>query len=148
MAQTLTQIYIHVIFSTKNRENLISPKIESELFSYFGGISNNNNSKLLAAGGTENHVHLLISIDKNIKMPELIGKIKRDSSKWIKTREVGNFSWQDGYAAFSVGHTQIDSVRKYIANQREHHSKINFEDEFRYFLKKYNVEYDEQYVFD
>jgi REP element-mobilizing transposase RayT len=148
MAQTLTQIYIHVIFSTKNRKNLIAPKIESELFSYFGGISNNNNSKLLAAGGTENHVHLLISIDKNIKLPELIGKIKRDSSKWIKTKEVGNFSWQDGYAAFSVGHTQLDSVKKYIANQKEHHSKIDFEDEFRYFLNKYDVEYDEQYVFD
>ncbi len=148
MAQTLTQIYIHIIFSTKNRANLIDPKIEEELFAYIGGISENNNSKLLAAGGTENHVHLLISMDKNIKLPELIGKIERNSSKWIKTKEVGNFSWQDGYAAFSVGHTQIDSVRKYIANQKKHHQKTKFEDEFRYFLKKYNVEYDEQYVFD
>ena len=118
------------------------------MFAYIGGISENNNSKLLAAGGTENHVHLLISMDKNIKLPELIGKIERNSSKWIKTKEVGNFSWQDGYAAFSVGHTQIDSVRKYIANQKKHHQKTKFEDEFRYFLKKYNVEYDEQYVFD
>ena len=137
MAQTLTQIYIHIIFSTKNRENLIDPNIEKELFSYIGGISGNNNSKLIAAGGTKNRVHLLISIDKNIKLPELIGKIKRDSSKWIKTKDVGNFSWQDGYAAFSVGHTQIESIKKYIANQKTHHRNTGFEDEFKYFLKNF-----------
>ncbi len=148
MAQTLTEIYIHVIFSTKNRADLISPEIEEELFAYTGGIVKNNDSRLVAAGGTANHVHLLISMSKNIKLSELIGKLKRDSSKWIKTKGFENFGWQDGYGAFSVGPTQINGVKKYIANQKEHHSKKSFEDEFRYFLEKYNMEYDERYVWD
>ena len=150
MAQTLVKLYVHIIFSTKNRADLILPEIEEELFAYFGGISNNNNSKLLAAGGTENHLHLLVSMSKNIELSELVGDIKRDSSKWIKTK--GNsfraFQWQDGYGAFSVGYTQIEDVKKYIANQKSHHLKISFEDEFRYFLNKYEVDYDERYVWD
>lgn len=126
------------------------PEIEEELFAYIGGISNNNNSKLLAANGTTNHIHLLLSMSKNIELSKLIGDIKRDSSKWIKTK--GNsyrlFQWQDGYGAFSVGYTQIEDVKKYIANQKEHHAKGSFEDEFRYFLKKYAVEYNEHNVWD
>ena len=150
MAQTLVKLYIHIIFSTKNRANLILPEIEEELFAYFGGISNNNNSKLIAAGGTENHVHLLVSMSKNIELSQLVGDIKRDSSKWIKTKGnmYGTFQWQDGYGAFSVGYTQIEDVKKYIANQKSHHSKISFEEEFRYFLNKYDVGYDERYVWD
>jgi putative transposase len=150
MAQTLVKLYVHIIFSTKNRANLILPEIEEELFAYIGGISNNNNSKLVGANGTENHIHLLVSMSKNIEFSKLVGDIKRDSSKWIKTK--GNsyraFQWQDGYGAFSVGYTQLEDVKKYIANQKEHHAKISFEDEFRYFLKKYAVEYDERYVWD
>ena len=100
--------------------------------------------------GVEDHVHLLVSMSKNVELSELVGDIKRDSSKWIKTK--GNsfikFQWQDGYGAFSVGYTQIDDVKKYIANQKAHHAKISFEDEFRYFLEKYDVEYDERYVWD
>lgn len=150
MAQTLVKLYIHIIFSTKHRANSILPEIEKELFAYIGGISNNNKSKLLAANGTKNHIHLLISMSKNIGLSELVGYIKRDSSKWIKTKGISyrNFGWQDGYGAFSVGYTQIEEVKKYIANQKEHHAKIGFEDEFRYFLNKYNVEYDERYVWD
>ena len=89
-------------------------------------------------------------MSKNVELSDLIGDIKRDSSKWIKTkgREYRSFQWQDGYGGFSVGFTQIDDVKKYIANQKIHHAKIGFEDEFRYFLKKYNVDYDEQYVWD
>lgn len=150
MAQTLVKLYIHVIFSTKNRADLILPEIEKELFAYIGGIANNNNSKLLAANGTANHIHLLVSMSKNIELSDLIGDIKRDSSKWIKTKgnKYQNFKWQDGYGAFSVGYTQIDDVKRYIDNQKQHHAKISFEDEFRYFLKKYDVEYDERYVWD
>lgn len=148
MAQTLTSLYVHVIFSTKNRTNLILPEIEKELFAYIGGILNNNESKLLSANGTQNHIHLLISISKNIGLSKVIGDIKRDSSKWLKTkhRDLQSFKWQDGYGAFSVGYTQIEDVKKYIANQKIHHSEIGFEDELRYFLRKYNVEYDEQYI--
>ena len=150
MAQTLVKLYVHIIFSTKNRADLIQPEIEEELFAYIGGVSNNNKSKLLAANGTKNHIHLLVSMSKNIELSELVGDIKRDSSKWIKTKakEFHSFRWQDGYGAFSVGYTQIEDVKKYIANQKEHHKKISFEDEFRYFLNKYDVEYDERYVWD
>lgn len=150
MSQTLVELYIHVIFSTKNRVDLISPEIEEELRAYLGGIANGNNSKLLAANGTANHLHLLVSMSKNISLSEFVGDIKRDSSKWIKTKGVRykNFGWQDGYGAFSVGHTQISDVKRYIANQKIHHKKIGFEDEFRYFLKKYNVDYNERYVWD
>lgn len=150
MAQTLVKLYVHIIFSTKYRADLILSGIEEELFAYIGGIANNNNSKLMAANGTKNHVHLLVSMSKNVELSKLVGDIKRDSSKWIKTkdRQYENFHWQDGYGAFSVGYTQIEDVKKYIANQKSHHKEINFEDEFRYFLNKYDVEYDERYVWD
>jgi putative transposase len=150
MAQTLVSLYVHVVFSTKNRANIISPEIENELWSYLGGILNNNKSKLLASNGTENHIHLLISLSKNIGLSELVGDIKRDSSKWIKTKgeKYQKFQWQDGYGAFSVGHTQIKDVKTYVANQKIHHAETAFEDEFRYFLNKYEVEFDERYVWD
>ena len=150
MAQTLVKLYVHIIFSTKNRADLISPEIEEELFAYIGGISDNNKSKLLAAGGTLNHLHLLVSMSKNIGLSELVGDIKRDSSKWIKTKgnEYQNFRWQDGFGAFSVGYTQLEGVKRYIENQKQHHAGISFENEFRYFLKKYNVDYDERFVWD
>src|SRR5262245_32463383 len=132
MSQTLTKLFVHIIFSTKNRADLIRPAIETELFAYLGGIAENNKLKLIGAGGTTNHIHLLVSMNKNIKLRELVGDIKRDSSKWIKTKHADyrSFQWQDGYGAFSVGHTQIEDVKKYIANQKAHHAKISFEDEF------------------
>jgi len=141
MAQTLVSLYVHIIFSTKYRANIIEPEVEPDLFAYMGGITNNNKSKLLAAGGTENHVHLLASLSKNIALSEFVGDIKRDSSLWIKSQglQYSKFHWQDGYGAFSVGYTQINAVKRYIARQKEHHSKVSFEDEFRYFLKKYGV---------
>ena len=150
MAQTLVSLYVHIIFSTKNRANMISPEAEDSLYGYIGGILNNNSSKLLIANGTANHSHLLISLSKNIALSELIGYVKRDSSKHIKTidDEFSRFQWQDGYGAFSVGYTQIEEVKKYIANQKIKHGKRTFENEFRYFLNKYNVEYDERYVWD
>jgi putative transposase len=150
MAQTLVSLYVHVIFSTKNRADLIQPNVEEELWSYIGGILNNNKSKLLASNGVENHIHLLMSLSKNIALSELIGDVKRDSSKWIKTKgnEYQNFQWQDGYGAFSVGYTQLDDVKEYIAKQKIHHAKTSFEDELRYFLDKYEVEFDERYIWD
>jgi putative transposase len=150
MAQTLIKLYVHVIFSTKNRANTISPEVEDSLYGYIGGILNNHQSKLLIANGTANHSHLLISLSKNVLLPDIVGSIKRDSSKHIKTidNQFRNFQWQDGYAAFSVGHTQIGDVKRYIANQKAHHQKQAFEDEMRMFFKKYEIEYDERYVWD
>ena len=148
MAQTLVSLYVHIVFSTKNRIGMIEPEIEPDLFAYIGGIANTDSSKLIAAGGTSNHVHLLVSLSKKIGLSDLIGDIKRGSSVWIKEKRshYSNFHWQDGYGAFSVGYTQLNAVKKYIANQKQHHSRKTFEDEFRYFLKKYDVDYDERYV--
>ncbi|HMO80911.1 MAG TPA: IS200/IS605 family transposase [Pyrinomonadaceae bacterium] len=150
MSQTLVTLCVHVVFSTKNRMNLIDPKIEERLFAYIGGIANNHGSKLIAAGGTANHVHLLISLGKTVALSVLVGHIKRETSAWFKNTKFGTklFAWQDGYGAFSVGPTQIGSLKKYIGTQKEHHHGASFEDEMRYFLRKYSVEFDERYVWD
>jgi REP element-mobilizing transposase RayT len=150
MAQTLVSLYVHIIFSTKHRQNIILERDEPDLYAYIGGILNNNKSKLLAGNGTANHSHLLVSMAKTLALSELVGDIKRDSSVWIKSRGLrySKFHWQDGYGAFSVGHTQLPAVKRYIARQKEHHATVSFKDEFRYFLKKYGVDYDERFVWD
>ncbi len=150
MAQTVISFYYHVVFSTKNRVEIICPDVEDELYAYIGGILNNNKSKLLIGNGTQNHSHLLISLGKNVGFPVIIGDIKRNSSKWLKTKGgmLTKFGWQDGYSAFTVGHTQLRDVKRYIANQKEHHKKVLFEDEMRGFYRKYEVPFDEQYVWD
>lgn len=150
MAQTLVSAYFHVVFSTKNRFDFITPEIETELFAYIGGIAKAFDAKLIAAGGTADHVHLLLSVGKNLKLPDLIGAIKRDSSKWIKTKgaTLSKFGWQDGYSAFSAGHAQLPVIEKYIARQKEHHRSRLFEDEMRGFYRKYKIEFDEKYVWD
>lgn len=150
MAQTHVSAYFHVVFSTKNRVGLITPEIEAELFAYIGGIVRAFDAVLVAAGGTPNHVHLLLSVGKNYTLPDLIGAIKRDSSKWIKTKgkNAAKFGWQDGYSAFSVGHTQLPMVKKYIDGQKEHHAERLFEDEMRGFYRKYEIDFDERYVWD
>jgi putative transposase len=150
MAQTLTCLYVHVVFLTKSRAELIMPEIENDLFAYLGAVLNNHKSKLLAANGTRDHIHLLISLSKNVCLSELIGIIKRNSSVWIKTRgaQFRSFHWQDGYGAFSVGQSQLETVKNYIARQKIKHAKIDFKDEFRAILRKYNIEFDERYVWD
>jgi putative transposase len=150
MAQTLFNCYLHIVFSTKNRVPMIDPAIENDLSAYIGGIVRNFDGKLLKAGGTSDHNHLLVSMSKNHLVPDLIGSVKRDSSKWIKTLDpkFSKFRWQDGYSAFSLGHTQIPVVERYIANQKEHHKKHLFEDEMRGFYRKYKMDFDEKYVWD
>ncbi len=150
MAQTLVKIYIHVVFSTKNRDDLILPVIEDELFSYLGGILRKYNSVLIAANGTENHVHLLISQSKNVALSDLLRELKKASSLWIKTKghDFGNFQWQAGFGAFSIGQSQIENVKNYIAKQKEHHQTVVFEDEYRKFLQRYEIDFDEKYFLD
>jgi REP element-mobilizing transposase RayT len=148
MSQSLFKVLIHVVFSTKDRVDLITPDIEDDLFAYIQGIVENNKSKLILINGTTNHVHLLISLGKLFDVSELIGDIKRSSSKWIKPKGSPNFYWQRGYGVFSIGQSQVPAVTKYIANQKEHHRKISFEDEYREFLNRYEIEYDERYVWD
>lgn len=150
MAQTLVKIYLHVVFSTKNRENLILPEIEKELFAYIGGILRKHNSILLAANGTANHIHLLISQSKNISLSDLLRELKKSSSLWIKTKDVSfkDFQWQAGFGAFSIGQSQIEAVRTYISKQKEHHQTEVFEDEYRKFLEKYEIDFDDKYFLD
>ena len=129
---------------------MIAPEIETGLFGYMHGICENNGAKLIAANGTTNHVHLLIFLPKKIVIPELIGEIKRDSLGWIKKQDsiFSNFYWQKGYGAFSIGQSQVEMVVNYIKRQKEHHKKQDFKDEFRALLNKYEIEYDERYVWD
>lgn len=150
MAQTLVKIYVHVVFSTKNRADLILPEFEKELFAYIGGILRKRDSALLAANGTMNHAHLLISQSKNISLSDLLREIKKASSLWIKTKDkrFAAFQWQAGYGAFSVGQSQIETVRNYIAKQKEHHQTNSFEIEYRNFLRKYEIDFDERYFLD
>lgn len=147
MPQSLVKILVHIVFSTKNRVGLISTDIEKELFAYIHGIVENKNSKLIIVNGAANHVHMLVSLGKMIDISELIGDIKRSSSKWMK-QHCKDFYWQEGYGAFSIGQSQVEDVVGYIRRQKEHHVKSDFKDEFRALLEKYNVEYDERYVWD
>jgi putative transposase len=149
MPQSLFKILAHIVFSTKNRVDLIAPEVEADLFGYMHGIVEHNAAKLIIGNGTANHVHLLVSMPKKIDVPELIGDIKRDSSKWMKTdKGINDFYWQKGYGAFSIGQSQVETVVNYIKRQKEHHQKQDFKNEYRALLHKYEIEYDERYVWD
>ena len=150
MAQTLVKIYVHIVFSTKSRGELILSEIERELFAYIGGVVRKHQSVLLAANGTSNHIHLLISLSKNIALSDLLRELKKASSYWIKTKDAKfkSFQWQAGFGAFSIGQSQVESVKQYIAKQKEHHKTELFEDENRKFLQKYEIDFDEDYFLD
>lgn len=150
MAQSLVKMYLHIVYSTKNRLNVLVPEIQSDLFAYTGGICNNLECIPVKVGGYLNHIHLLCAFSKKITLIDFVRKVKTGSSKWIKTqgRNFSGFHWQDGYGAFSVSHDKIKVVSDYIVNQKEHHKKVLFEDEYRKFLKVYDVDYDERYVWD
>ena len=150
MPQSLAQVYVHIVFSTKERYPFIQPNIESELFAYMGDTINRVGGIPHLINGTADHVHLLSSLPRTVALSKYIEEIKRNSSRWIKTKDSGyqKFSWQNGYGAFSVSGSQKDSIIRYIAGQKEHHRNITFKEELLAFLKKYNVEYDERYLWD
>ncbi|MFA7380052.1 MAG: IS200/IS605 family transposase [Bacteroidia bacterium] len=150
MGQSLVNNYVHIIFSTKHREPLITKEIETELHAYMGGICSRLECKPIKIGGYDDHIHVLCNLSKKIPMMKLLEEVKSHSSKWIKTKgeEFVNFYWQDGYGAFSVNPKQLDNVIQYIANQREHHDKNTFQEEYRTILKSFEVDFDERYVWD
>ena len=127
---------------------MITPEVEPELYAYLAGTAKNLDSPCLAAGGTSNHVHLLISQSKNIALSHLMEEIKKSSSKWIKTKapSLRSFGWQDGYGAFTIGRSQVEALQRYIAAQKERHKKQSFEEELVRLLNKYGVQYDERYI--
>jgi REP element-mobilizing transposase RayT len=139
---------VHVVFSTKNREAMIPSEVEPELYAYLGGTLKNLDSRCLAAGGTENHVHLLVSQSKKVALSHLMEELKKGSSKWIKTKgsTFQSFGWQDGYGAFTIGESQVEALKLYIAGQKERHKKLTFEQELVALLKKYRAEYDERCI--
>jgi putative transposase len=148
MAQTFTSLLLHIVFSTKDRADLIPANVEPALYAYFGGITNNKGGRLLAAGGTANHVHLLVSHSKTVAVADYMEDLKKDSSKWIKTQDpqCRVFRWQDGYGAFTVGQSNVGALKRYIAQQKVHHRKVSFQEEFSNILRKYGIHYDERYI--
>ena len=151
MPQSLVQIYVHIVYSTKHRQPfLIDVAFRDRIHAYLAGICKNLDSPALLVGGVEDHVHLLCRLSKSIAMADLIRDLKRDSSKWIKTEQppLGDFHWQKGYGAFSISPGHVEPLKTYIANQVEHHRSVSFQDEFRELCKKYEIEIDERYVWD
>ena len=150
MGQSLVKNYLHIIFSTQHRQPLIDARIETELHHYLGGICKNMECQPLIVGGHTDHIHILCMLSKKITLISFMKELKANSSKWIKAKgEVyQDFFWQDGYGAFSVDPAQTEAVKTYISNQHQHHQKVDFKDEYRGFLKKYDVEYDERYVWE
>jgi REP element-mobilizing transposase RayT len=150
MPQSLSSILIHLVFSTKNREPFITPTIEPELHPYMATIFREHNSPSLIINGTTDHIHALFALSRTITIADLVEEVKTGSSKWIKTkgREFRNFHWQKGYGAFSIGQSDVEQVKRYISNQKQHHLRVTFQDEYREFLKRYAIEFDERYVWD
>jgi len=151
MPQSLAKILIHTVFSTKARRPFLRDKtLRDELHRYLGGILANLECQPVIMGGVEDHVHLLCALSRTCNAAEMVKEVKRGSSLWIKTisADLRDFAWQNGYGIFSIGFSQIEAVRQYIAAQEEHHRTISFQDEFRQLLKRYEIEFDERYVWD
>lgn len=150
MPQSHASILVHLIFSTKHRQALITPEIETELHPYMATSLRTLDSPSLTINGTMDHIHILFRLGRKISVAEVVEEVKSSSSKWIKTKgmEFKNFYWQNGYGAFSIGESGVEALKKYIARQKEHHKQVRFQDEYRAFLKKYGLEWDERYVWD
>ena len=150
MSQSLSSILIHLIFSTKNREPFITEEIETELHPYMAKILRELKSPSLAINGVCDHIHILFSLGRVIAIADLVEQVKTSTSKWIKTKgpEFRNFHWQRGYGAFSIGQSNVASLKRYIKNQKQHHRRVTFQEEYRKFLKAYEIEFDERYVWE
>ncbi len=151
MSQSLVQIYVHIVFSTKHRKPCLKDnEFRDRTHRYLAGICKNLKSPALIVGGVEDHVHILCRLGKTIDIADLIHDLKRDSSKWVKAEQprLAEFHWQQGYGAFSISPSHVDALKDYIADQEEHHRHESFQDEFRRLCKKYGLEIDERYVWD
>ena len=150
MSQSLARILVHLIFSTKNRDPVLTPEIRAELQPYLAVVLREDDCPSLQVGGVEDHVHLLFGLSRTRTVAQVVENVKTSSSKWIKTKgpAFAEFHWQAGYGVFSVSQSSVDAVIQYIQNQEEHHRKMTFQEEYRRFLKMYQVAYDEKYVWD
>ena len=151
MPQSLVQIYLHIVFSTKDRTGFLQDdQLRNDLHAYLGGICRNLKSPSIVVGGGEDHVHILCRLSKIGSVSDLIRELKRDSSKWIKQQDpkLHAFYWQKGYGAFSISPSHVDALVEYIKNQEEHHKKETFQEELRRLCKKYGIELDERYCWE
>ena len=150
MPQSLSKLYVHLIYSTKDRERVLTEAVREELCRYTCGILREWDSPAIAVNSVEDHLHILFVLSKNHSVSEIVEQVKKGSSKWIKTEgpEFAQFHWQNGYAAFSVSQSAVPEVVRYIEGQEEHHRVRTFQEELREFFKRYEVKYDERYVWD
>src|SRR5262245_42364297 len=150
MPQSLAKVYVHLIFSTKHRERVISDEIRSDLHRYMGGILNGQGGQPLEINSEPDHVHSLLVLPRTETLSNVVGHLKKSSNDWLRRRDerLASFYWQGGYGAFSVSQSGVEEVRDYIRRQREHHQRMSFQDEFRAFLRRYEIEFDERYVWD
>ena len=150
MANTYSQIYIQGVFAVEQRMSLIRKEWKEELFKYIGGIFRNKKQKLIAIGGVEDHIHLLFGLKPSTAISDLIRDVKSDSTEFINKRKFvrGSFYWQEGFGAFSYSRSQLDAVAKYVLNQEKHHAKRTFREEYTTLLDRFEVEYEDRYLFN
>ena len=150
MPQSLAFVLVHIIFSTKDRTPILDATLLPRLHAYLATVARDKNCECFRAGGVADHVHLAVRLSRTITVAQLVESLKTGSSKWLKTQSpmLAHFEWQNGYGAFSVGPSDLEALRSYIDAQEEHHRKHTFQEEYRAFLKKYGVEFDERYIWD
>ena len=150
MANTYSQLYVQIVFAVKGRQNLISKKWKDEIYKYITGIITNQKQKLIAINGMPDHIHILVGIKPNVSISDLVRDIKTSSSKFINEQKWinGKFEWQTGFGAFSYGHSQLTPVIKYIENQEEHHRTKTIKEEYIMFLKLFNIDFKNEYIFE
>lgn len=150
MAQSLSKLYVHLIYHIKTTSVPIRQKDEKRLYAYIGSIIKTNESIPIIINGIEDHIHILFVMSKNIALSKIVEEIKRNSSRWIKDidNHYKNFAWQGGYGGFSISPSLHDKTKRYIQNQKAHHKKISFQDEYLMFLKEYGIDYNEQYIWN
>ena len=150
MPQSLAQLYIHLVFSTKHREPWLAPTLRTKIHPYMAEVSNNFGFPALEVGGVADHVHILARQSRTKTVAQWVEEIKTTSNKWIKglDNDHAGFAWQEGYAAFSLSPSHVEAVRQYVKNQEEHHRGVSFQDEVRTLFQKYGVAWNEEYVWD
>ena len=150
MPQSLSQVYVHLVFSTKHREPLLLSPVREHMHAYLATVLKNQDSSAIKVGGTSDHVHALFRLSKNISLAKTVEEIKTSSSKWVKTqgRAFANFHWQSGYGGFSVSPADVEEVAEYIGQQEEHHRAVTFQEEYRKLLESHGIEFDVRYLWD
>jgi REP element-mobilizing transposase RayT len=150
MSQSLARLHIHLVFSTKNREPLLSDDVRTSLHAYMATVLQNLGCPPVLINSVQDHIHLLFDLSRTVSISQAVEDVKKSSSKWLKTQgsELATFAWQSGYGAFAVSESHVSTVRDYISRQREHHQRKTFQEEYRAFLEKHQITYDERYVWD